>query len=62
MCADCQREQHFLPDARFTHALYLMSLQEAGMSFDKNDLDLEEWNWLAECKAAIEKYKVENAK
>lgn len=44
---------NYLPDVRMTHALFLFNLEEAGLKFDKNDLDITEWKLLADFKTAL---------
>ena len=44
---------NFIPDIRITHAMFLFNLEEAGLKFDKNDLDLTEWMLLADFKTAL---------
>ena len=51
-------KQDYIPDARFTHASFLLNLQNSDYPFDKDDLSLEEWKWISELKSAIEKKRL----
>ena len=51
-----------MPDARFTHALFLLGLEKSGVHFNIDDLTLEEWNYLGEIKIAIEQVHLKQIK
>ena len=51
-------KQDYIPDARFTHTIFLLNLQKSDYPFGKNDLSLDEWRWLSEMKSAIEQKQI----
>jgi hypothetical protein len=51
-----------MPDARFTHALFLLGLEKSGVHFNIDDLSLEEWNYLGELKIAIDHEQLKQIK
>jgi len=54
--------QNYIPDARFTHALFLLGLEKSGVHFTLDDLTLEEWNYLGELKIAIDQEQLKDLK
>lgn len=51
-----------MPDARFTHALFLLGLEKSGVHFNLDDLTLDEWQYLGELKNAIEQAHLKEIK
>jgi hypothetical protein len=40
----------------------MLDLQQAGFPFDKNDITIEQWKYIAELKTAINNYAVEQSR
>lgn len=51
-----------MPDARFTHALFLLGLEKSGVHFNLDDLTLDEWQYLGLLKSAIEQDNLKSLK
>lgn len=52
----------YVPDARFTHALFLLGLEKSGVHFNIDDLDTDDWQHLGLLKNAIEEEKLKALK
>lgn len=51
-----------MPDARFTHALFLLGLEKSGVHFNMDDLDIDDWQYLGELKNALNAQELERLK
>lgn len=52
----------YAPDARFTHALFLLGLEKSGVHFNLDDLDADDWQHLGELKNAIHQEELKQIK
>ena len=57
-----KRFKPFIPDARFTFAMFIMDLQNAGYPLKGNQLTIEQWQWISQLKSAIQEYQIEKNK
>lgn len=54
MCTICPHGEPVETTAWFNHVWWLRQMQQGGYPFEKNDLTIEEWQAIAEIKAAME--------
>lgn len=59
---ESRRKKEFNPDCRFTFAMEMLALQNAGYPFRANDMTIEQWGYIAELKNAIQEKQANDIK